>query len=50
MHAYMFNVDCTNALGHPQCKRQIADLKAATSARDPNFCYMHSTTFPTHDT
>ena len=37
-------------LGHPQCTRQFADLKGATSARDPFFCLLQSIILPTHDT
>ena len=34
--------------GHPQCMRQFADLKSATSVGDPSFCLLQSIILPTH--
>jgi len=33
---------------HLQCMRQFADLKGATSARDPSFCFLQSIILPIH--
>ena len=49
-HKNIFSVLIFNLLGHLQCMSHFTDLKIVTSARDPNFCLLHSIILPTHDT